>query len=64
MGNPTTPRRKIKPRKRKLTLDRALRQAEKAGLRVASAVLTPEGVKLELGESEGGQTANPWDTVQ
>ncbi len=62
----TTVKPTVKPvkrtRKRKLTLDRAMRQASKAGIAVSSATLTPDGVKLELGEATN-QT-NPWDSVQ
>lgn len=58
----TKPPAKKRSRKRKMTLDRAMRQVDKAGLRIASATLTPEGVKLELGEVD--QTANPWDSIQ
>ena len=59
----TTPRLKIKTRKRKMTLVRALKQATRAGLSVSEATIKPDGVTLQLGEATPDQ-ANPWDSVQ
>ncbi|WP_283807437.1 hypothetical protein [Bradyrhizobium jicamae] len=42
---------------------RALRQANKAGVSVSSAMVKPDGVVLELGETTPDQP-NPWDSVQ
>jgi hypothetical protein len=58
----TTPRPKTKTRKRRMTLARALRQADKAGVSVSNAVIKPDGVELQLGETV--ETGNEWDTVQ
>jgi hypothetical protein len=62
----TTP--KPKARKRKMTLVRAIRQAAKAGVAIRSAMLTPEGVELQLIPGDHFEAApdkpNPWDTVQ
>jgi hypothetical protein len=51
-------------RRRQLTLDRAMRQANKAGITVKSATLTPDGVKLDLGDQANSDQPNPWDSVQ
>jgi hypothetical protein len=49
-------------RRRKVTVDRAMRQAAKAGLSVSSATITADGgVELRIGEP---QQPNPWDGVQ
>jgi hypothetical protein len=50
-------------RKRKVTLARALQEANKAGVSVSSATVKPDGVVLELGETAPDQP-NPWDSVQ
>jgi hypothetical protein len=53
---------KTKSRRRKITVDRAMRQAAKAGLSVSAATITADGgVELRLGEP---QQPNPWDSVQ
>lgn len=49
---------------RRPTLANAMKQAAKAGIQVASAMFTPEGVKLELSGNQNGPTSNPWDAVQ
>jgi hypothetical protein len=59
------PTKKLKrTRQRQLTLDRAMRQANKAGVAVKSATLTPDGVKLDLGDQANSDQPNPWDSVQ
>lgn len=53
-------------RKRRMTLARALRQADKAGVSVSNVVVKPEGVELQLGEtppSNGHDQVNEWDEV-
>jgi hypothetical protein len=50
-------------RKRKMTLARALRQADKAGVAVRNAVVKPDGVELQL-SGETPDQPNPWDSVQ
>ena len=58
------PKKQPIKRKCKVTIDRAMKQANQAGLSVSSATVTAEGgVKLELGETSNGQH-NPWDDVQ
>ena len=59
----TTPRPKIKSRKRRMTLARAMKQAKRAGLSVSEATVTSNGITLQLGEATPDQ-ANPWDAVQ
>jgi hypothetical protein len=59
---------KAKSRKRRVTLARALRQAERADVPVRAATVRPDGsVALELGKSvtENSVTdANEWDSVK
>jgi hypothetical protein len=45
-------------RQRKVTLTRALRDARKAGVPVASATITAEGVSLTFGQAPS--ETNPW----
>jgi hypothetical protein len=52
-----------KKRRRPVTLQRAMKAASKAGIAVAGATLTPEGVKLDIGEAVQ-HSPNPWDSVQ
>jgi hypothetical protein len=59
-----TPRKKIKTRKRKVTLARALKQAGQAGIAIRNAMVTPNGVELQLGEAATSDQPNPWDSVQ
>jgi len=59
----TTRKPKPKTRKRKMTLARALRQADKAGVAVSSATITANGVELQMGET-AVETANEGDSVQ
>jgi hypothetical protein len=55
---------KKQTRKRKMTLGRAMKQANKAGVAVNGATITADGgVKLELGEASQIEV-NPWDHVQ
>ena len=50
-------------RKRKVTLDQAMKQANKAGIAVSVATINPDGsASLQLGEA--AQQSNPWDSVQ
>jgi hypothetical protein len=58
----TTRPKPRKTRKRRMTLARALKQADKAGVAVSSAVVKTDGVVLELGETS--TQPNPWDKVQ
>lgn len=54
---------KKRTRKRKVTLDRAMKQASKAGVSVNGATITADGgVKLELGKDDVGP--NEWDSIQ
>ena len=50
-------KRKRKPRKP--SIDRLIKQAEKAGKPVISVTL-PDGTKLHFGEFEAGEATNPW----
>ena len=62
---PLTPR--AKPRQRKMTVARAMKQAAKAGVAVRSATVKADGgVELQLGQSSQNEKieANPWDSVQ
>jgi hypothetical protein len=59
----TPPRPKTKTRNRKMTLARAMKQATKAGLAVASATVKPDGIELELGGRPTSQEVNEWDAV-
>ena len=45
------------------TLTRALREAKKAGVPVAAATVTGQGVVLTIGEAATDSDANPWDEV-
>jgi hypothetical protein len=58
----TTKPKPKQTRQRKMTLVRALKQADKAGVKVGSATVKPDGVMLELGETP--DPPNPWDSVQ
>jgi hypothetical protein len=49
-----------KPRRRKITLARALREAEKAGFNVAGATIEDGKVTLTFGEPRPTETGNPW----
>ncbi|MGY3490226.1 hypothetical protein ACVW1C_008109 [Bradyrhizobium sp. USDA 4011] len=63
----TFPPKKKRVRKRSVTLARAMRQANEAGLAVSSATLNADGsVTLTFGEpvSRTGGQSNEWDTVQ
>ena len=60
----TTPRPKIKSRKRRMTLGRAMKQANRAGVAVQSVTVKSDGVELQLGEAVTPDQANPWDSVQ
>jgi hypothetical protein len=56
-------------RKRKVTLTRALKQADKAGVLVSGATVKPDGsVALELGNKSNGASLNDdlneWDSVK
>jgi hypothetical protein len=57
--------RKAKPRKRPVTLDRAMRQAKKAAVAVSAATLNADGsVTLAFGENDQSQQQNnDWDTL-
>lgn len=58
---PTRPRRR---RLKKPTLAGALKQASRAGVTVAGATLTSDGVVLTFGNNSAPtQSANPWDEV-
>jgi Na+-transporting NADH:ubiquinone oxidoreductase subunit NqrC len=46
-------------RQRKVTLSRALREAQKAGVSVSGATLTAEGVTLTFGQAPT-EANNPW----
>lgn len=62
----TRPARK-RMRKRRITLDRAMRQASKAGVAVNGAIVNSDGsVTLTFGEPANGSAkeVNEWDTVQ
>ena len=50
-------------RKRKVSLARAMKQADKAGLSVTAATLTADGVELHWSEASAN-TSNEWDSVQ
>jgi hypothetical protein len=52
-------------RRRKMTLDRALKQASKAGVKVGTATVKPDGVVLELGGKPpiDDDEPNEWDAV-
>jgi hypothetical protein len=53
-----------KKRRRKVSLSRALAQANRAGVEVKAATLTPEGgVTIEIGEADATKP-NSWDDVQ
>jgi hypothetical protein len=58
----TTKPKPKQTRKHRVTLARALRQADRAGVSVSSATVKPDGVVLELGETP--DQSNPWDNVQ
>jgi hypothetical protein len=58
----TTPPKPKSTRKRRMTLARAMKQADRAGVKVGSVVMKPDGVTLELGEASN--QPNPWDSVQ
>lgn len=50
-------------RKRRVTIDRAMRQAAKAGVSVSAATITADGgVTLSLGEGQADR--NEWDDVR
>jgi hypothetical protein len=49
-----------KPRRRKTTLARALREAAKAGVNVAGATIEDGKVTLTFGEPRPTETGNPW----
>jgi hypothetical protein len=60
------PEKKIKTRKPKVTLDRVMKQANKAGIAVSGVTLHPDGsATLQFGEPQqsNGQP-NPWDSVK
>jgi hypothetical protein len=62
----TTPRPQIKTRKSQMTLARALKRADKAGVTFRNAVVEPEGVELQLGETppgNGHDQVDEWDEV-
>lgn len=59
-----TPRKKIRTRQRKVTLARALKQADQAGVAIRNATVTPNGIELQLGEATSENQPNPWDSVQ
>jgi hypothetical protein len=48
------------PRKRRPSLESALRQAKAAGVPVRGAVLGPDKIELTFGEP-GATATNPWD---
>jgi hypothetical protein len=61
----TSPPKAKKTRQRKVTLDRAMRAASKAGVSVASATITSDGgVRLEIANGSNGHDINEWDSVQ
>jgi hypothetical protein len=52
-----------KPRKRRITISRAMKQAAEAGLIVKGVVVKPDGaVELQLNEA-GSDQPNPWDSI-
>jgi hypothetical protein len=53
---------KPKTRRRKMTVQQAMKQATKAGLAVQGVIVKADGVELQL--SEAVETVNPWDQVQ
>jgi hypothetical protein len=57
-----TPPKPKKPRKRHMTVARALKQAAKAGLAVNNVVVKPDGVELRLNEAAPDQP-NPWHSI-
>jgi sugar/nucleoside kinase (ribokinase family) len=60
LDKPSRPRRAAA---RKPSLAAALREAKKAGVPVAAATITGQGVALTFGEATTGTDANPWDEV-
>ena len=61
----TTPRPKIKTRKRRMTLARAMKQANRAGVAVQSVTVKSDGVELQLGEAATpDHEVNEWDVVK
>ena len=59
-------RKRKRSRKRRVTLDRAMRQAKKAGMNVSAATLNADGsVKLEFGDNDQNHhhQQNDWDTL-
>ncbi|MFB6448938.1 hypothetical protein [Bradyrhizobium tunisiense] len=52
-------------RKRRVTLTRAMRQADEAGVKVSGATLNANGsVTLQFGSPNVSEETNEWDTVQ
>ncbi|WP_025036216.1 hypothetical protein [Bradyrhizobium sp. DOA9] len=63
----TRPPKQKRMRKRRMTLTRAMRQANEAGVSVQSAIINADGsVTLIFGKpsSVHNETFNEWDTVQ
>ena len=57
-----SPYKPKKPRKRHMTVARAMKQAAKAGLTVNNVVVKPDGVELRLNEAAPDQP-NPWHSI-
>jgi hypothetical protein len=61
----THPAKPKRTRKRKMTLDRAIKAACRAGVNVINATMAQDGsVKLQLGETSNDHDVNEWDSVQ
>jgi hypothetical protein len=54
---------KPKKTRRRMTLNRALKQAARAGVSVVNATLTPDGVRLEIANGNGHDDTNEWDNI-
>jgi hypothetical protein len=61
---PPKPKKTSTRRRKMMTLNRALKQAMRAGVSVVNATLTPDGVRLEIANGNGRDTINEWDAVQ
>jgi hypothetical protein len=60
---PTVPKTKPKTRRRRhITLERAMKEAEKAGIKPTSAKVTADGVQFDLTEhAANDDSQNEWD---
>jgi hypothetical protein len=55
--------RRFSRQRRRITLDRALKQAAKAGLTVKGAEIYDDRLVLQFGEPATNGEINPWDMV-